>query len=248
LEKIGSPEEDAKEVWASQDARAKSTDGRWNSRHHITFQNQMRPDLLLNPNYRCYFDRHREVPEHSGAPLPPEDFMLAREGEGEDERSTGGTLEALGLMNLSRVSEPTESRLRAKRSKLSPSERLEVDWKLGDKKMTLEDVPFSESWKSVFENKIKIALETESRERLTVHNRNNRELKLIWNYQGKPRLVPVPDSESFPLLVKAPKKQLGLPAHNFSRCLRESRSDGSLATRQRQKRREAWFSGHSIHF
>merc|ERR1712187_605401 len=129
-------------------------------------QNQMRADLLLNPNYRCYFDRHREIPEHGGAPLPSEDFVPLRDGEGEDEIMNGDVLESSEVMNLSRgFVEPTESRLRAKRSKLSPSERLLVEWKLGDR-----------------------------------------------------------------------KKQPGLPAHNFARGLRESSIDGSLVTRQPQKR------------
>merc|ERR1711988_1407249 len=89
----------------------------------------MRDDLLLNPNYRSYFDRHREIPEHNGAPLPPEDF---REDElSEHEMLTSDAMENAKM--ISRISEQTESRLRAKRSKLKDSERLKVDWKLGER-------------------------------------------------------------------------------------------------------------------
>ena len=109
--------------------------------------------------------------------MPSDDFLPLREGEGEDEILDGDGLEAGGLINLSRLSEPTESRLRAKRSKLNPSERVVVNWKLGDK------------------------------------------LKLN-----------------------------GLPEHKFASGLRESKSDGSLAATQRQKRCEAWFSGHDMYF
>lgn len=103
LEQSGTIEEAAATVGGATDYRHKG-DGRWNTKHHLTFYNN------IAQNARSYFDRHREIvdPTHPG--------IIEQPGDGELEPIRALTVAAEGR----------------RRKKLKKEEQLPVKWKLQD--------------------------------------------------------------------------------------------------------------------
>jgi hypothetical protein len=84
--------------------------GNWNPRHHETFSND------LQVNLRSYFDRWREPEDPSGAKLPPEFAVKAKQRFAiEDQVDT--------------FASPTQSAHRRQKAKATNASKLRVDWR-----------------------------------------------------------------------------------------------------------------------